>query len=339
MVRGTLWIPIFDLNLVNYILTSVDPNVRDRVRNVFPVRGAALLCEERYIHFIGFNLFLFVDVEALELLFMTKGYILGMIDELAQYPEYTTPLVQTAEEERQPPAKRTRAAVETAASKVDRSSLIPSGDPSTQHIKGKKPPQFMQWIGKGSVTADLFNLSDMRDVMRLETYLMDNGGWELFPTPKNGQCLYASVRRGLQLPEEYRSNHLRFQLVHFMCKNHKFTFDVIEGPVKIQYGHSRLSQEEYLQKTQDGTITPSEVENYTLPGSFSFQSFLKFMIKPNTWGDQTTILLLSMMWQLPITVLYGEELTQVPIRHDKLINDVELLLVFVGRSHYLGTCK
>ena len=165
------------------------------------------------------------------------------------------------------------------------------------------------------------------------------GGWELFPTPKNGQCLYAPVRRGLQLPEEYRSNHLRFQLVHFMCKNHKFTFDVIEGPVKIQYGHSRLSQEEYLQKTQDGTITPSEVENYTLPGLFSFQSFLKFMIEPNTWGDQTTILLLSMMWQLPITVLYGEELTQVPIRHDKLINDVELLLVFVGRSHYLGTCK
>ena len=150
--------------------------MRDRARNVFLAQGAVLLCEECYIRFICFNLFLFVDVEALDLLFMTKGYILGMIDELAQYPEYTTPLVQTAEEERQPPAKRTRAAVETAASKVDRSSLIPTGDPSKQHIKGKKPPQFMQWIGKGSVTADLFNLSDMRDVMRLETYLMDNGG-------------------------------------------------------------------------------------------------------------------------------------------------------------------
>ena len=124
-----------------------------------------------------------------------------------------------------------------------------------------------------------------------------------------------------------------------MCKNHKFAYDVIEEPVKIQYGHSRLTQEEYLQKTEGGNITPSEVENYTLPGPFTFQSFLKFMIEPNTWGDQTTILLLSMMWQFPITVLYGEELTQVPIRHDKDINEVELLLVFVGRSHYLGTCK
>ena len=46
-----------------------------------------------------------------------------------------------------------------------------------------------------------------------------------------------------------------------------------------------------------------------------------------------------MMWQVPITVLYGEELNQVPIRHDKEIDEVELLLVFVGRSHYLGTCK
>ena len=271
---------------------------------------------------------------------MTKGFILGCIDELAQFPEYTTLLVPTAEEEQQPPSKRTRQATEEAsAAKVDRSALIPKVNPKKDHIKGKKPPQFMQWLGKGSVTADMFNLSDMRSVMRLQTYLMDNGGWELFPTPKNGQCLFSSVRRGLQLPEEYRSNHLRFQLVHFMCVNHKFALEVVKEPVTIQYGQTRLSKEEYQRKNLDGTITATEEENYNLPGPFTFQTFLKYMLESSSWGDQTTILLMSMMWQLPITILYGEELTQVPIRHDKLINDVELLIVFVGRSHYLGTCK
>ena len=316
--------------------------MRDRARNDFPARGSAFLCEERYVRFSLFcllNLFLFVDVDSLELLFMTKGYILAMIDELSQFPKYTTLLVQSEEEEKQPPSKRLRSAAVEASKKIVRSALIPEQDPTKKHIKGKKPPQYKDWEGKGSVTADLFNLSDMREVMRLETYLMDNGGWELFPTPKNGQCLFASVRRGLQLPEEYRSNHLRFQLAHFMCKNHEFAYEIIEEPVKIQYGHSKLSQEEYLKKTQDGTITPAEVEDFSLPGPFSFQSFLKFIIESTTWGDQTTLLLLSMMWQLPITVLYGEELNQVPIRHDKEIDDVELLLVFVGRSHYLGTCK
>ena len=300
------------------------------------------MCEERYVRFslfIYLCLFWFVDVESLDLLFMTKGYVVGMIDELSQYPEYTTLLMQTADEEQKPPAKRTRAATDEASKKIDRSALIPEQDPSKKHIKGKKPPQFMNWIGKGSVTADLFNLSDMKQVMRLETYLMENGSWELFPTPKNGQCLFASVRRGLQIPEEYRSNHLRFQLAHFMCKNHKVAFDVIEEPVKIQYGHSKLTQEEYLKKTEDGTITPAEIEDFSLPGPFSFQSFLKYLIEPTTWGDQTTLLLISMMWQLPITILNGEELNQIPIRHDKEINDVELLLVFVGRSHFLGTCK
>ena len=136
------------------------------------VRGTTFPCKEWlfcarnvtsiFLYLVCFNLFLFVDVEALDLLFMTKGYVLGMIDELAQYPEYTTPLIQTAEEERQPPAKRTRAATEEASKKVDRSALIPREEPSKAHIKGKKPPQYMQWIGKGSVTADLFNLSDMR---------------------------------------------------------------------------------------------------------------------------------------------------------------------------------
>ena len=299
------------------------------------------MCEERclciFLYFVYFLSLLLTGVEDLELLFMTKGYILGCIDELAQYPEYTQLLVPTAEEELQPPSKRTRQTSEVSSSKAKTAALIPK--PKKDNIKGKKPPQYMQWLGKGSVTADLFNLHDMRSVMRLQTYLMDNGRWELFPTPKNGQCLFASVRRGLQLPEEFRSNHLRFQLVHFMCKNHKTAFEVVEGPVKIQYGQTRLSKEEYTRKNLDGTITASEEENYSLPGPFTFQSFLKHMLEPSSWGDQTTILLLSMMWQLPITILYGEELTQVPIRHDKMIDDVELLLIFVGRSHYLGTCK
>ena len=86
-----------------------------------------------------------------------------------------------------------------------------------KRIEGKPPGAYEELRGTGQVSADVFNLSDMRQLMRLQEYLQENGGYELFHTPKNGQCLYASIRRGIQLPEEYRSNHLRFQLVYFYC--------------------------------------------------------------------------------------------------------------------------
>ena len=85
------WSFFYDLNLVNYFSTLIP-----LIPMCETMRGTSFPCEERlfrarnvapiFLCLVCFNLFLFVDVEALDLLFMTKGYVLGMIDELAQYP-------------------------------------------------------------------------------------------------------------------------------------------------------------------------------------------------------------------------------------------------------------
>ena len=95
-----------DLNLVNYILTLIPS-----IPLCETMQGTSFPCGERLFRvrnvtfvfpcFVSYNLFLLADVEPMELLFMIKGYVLGLIDELSQYPEYTTPLIQTADEERQ----------------------------------------------------------------------------------------------------------------------------------------------------------------------------------------------------------------------------------------------
>ena len=210
---------------------------------------------------------------------------------------------------------------------------------TAEKIEGKAPPQFEELRGKGQVSADIFNLSDMRQLMRLQRYLQDNGSYELFHTPKNGQCMFSSIRRGIQLPEEFRSNHLRFQLIHFIVENHEFCYEILEKVIKYEYGHHRISKEQYLAGMKDGTLTEGEIVDYQIPGPFSFVAYLKYIMEDSTWGDFGLLTLLGMMWQLTITVVNAEDLSQIKIRHRRPLEKADLVLVLAQRCHYLGTCK
>ena len=272
---------------------------------------------------------------------MTKGYVTAQIDKLAQHPQYSEVIRMDAPEGAAGPAKkRTRqeaAKAHHALPTLEELRYIE--ELAEKKIEGKPPKPYEELRGTGQVSADVFNLSDMRQLMRLQEYLQDNGSYELFHTPKNGQCLYASIRRGMQLPEEYRSNHLRFQLVHFICENHEFCFNMLRKVIKYEYGHNRISEEEYLAGMRAGTLSDADIVDYQVPGPFSFIAFLKHILEPNTWGDQGTVTLIGMMWQIPITILTAEDLAQIKIRHRRPLEDAELVVVMAQRCHYLGTCK
>ena len=272
---------------------------------------------------------------------MSKGYITAEIDKLAQYPEYTEVIRMDPPEAAAGPAKK-RTRQDTAKAHHALPSLEQLRhieELAEKRIEGKPPGAYEELRGTGQVSADVFNLSDMRQLMRLQEYLQENGGYELFHTPKNGQCLYASIRRGMQLPEEYRSNHLRFQLVYFVVQNHDFCFKMLQDVLKYKYGHHRISEQEYLSGMRAGTLSDAAIVDYQVPGPFSFIGYLKHILEPNTWGDQGTVTLIGMMWQLPITILTAEDLSQIKIRHRRPLGDAELVVVMAQRCHYLGTCK
>ena len=272
---------------------------------------------------------------------MSKGFVTAEVDKLAQYPQYTEVIKMDAPEAAAGPAKK-RTRQETAKAHHALPTLEELRyieELAEKRIEGKPPKAYEELRGKGQVSADVFNLSDMRQLMRLQEYLQDNGSYELFHTPKNGQCLYAMIRRGMQLPEEYRSNHLRFQLVYFICENHEFCFNMLKKVIKYEYGHNRISEEEYLAGMKAGTLADADIVDYQVPGPFSFIAFLKHILEPNTWGDQDTVTLIGMMWQIPITILTAEDLSQIKIRHRRPLEDAELVVVMAQRCHYLGTCK
>ena len=247
--------------------------------------------------------------------------------------------LQPQEEGGEPPSKRTRSAKPKSVKR-----------PATP--KGYTPPTPAErFRGVEEAQAAAYNLTDLKEVVELTDFLQKNGGWELFITPKNGQCLWASFLKGIDVPEEYRASHLRFQFVYFCVQNHAFTFKRLRVHIMAEYGHQKISREEYLRRSQgDGPpLSDQEIARYQKPGPFSFCTFLKYMLQDDAWGDESVIGLIGMMWQITISMIQIESTAPqkgkahkfIPLdfRHKRPLKKVDVLLVFVGDNHYLGTCK
>ena len=311
-----------------------------------------------------FFCFVFTDVGPLPIQFMHRAHVEAQLDKLLQHEEYTEILlldetpppdkegdkegeqeeeVQEKEQESQPvqakggPSKRTR-------SRTVKSVKRRKGN-------GAKPTAHEHLRGLGEVQASAYNLNDLKEVVELTQYLSSNGGWELFTTPKNGQCLWSSVLCGVDAPEEYQEDHLRYQFILWCATYHEFAYRRLYANILAEYGHSRISREEYLERlnSKENPLTDDEISKYQKPGPFSFISYLRHMLNSSAWGDNGTVSLLSMMWNMTITVVEPSHIApeegdphsfvQLKMRHNRELNGVDLVIVFVGNSHFLGTCK
>ena len=283
----------------------------------------------------------------LPLQLMSRGYVQGQLDTLHQFPEYLElikddgkPLSvadpgqpQAGTSSEGPVSKRTR----YGKKKPKTSKRVVQ--PEEERREQPDPKEYLR--GTGQLQAEPYNLADMGQVLALVEFLALNGGWELFLTPKDGSCLFGSFRRGMELCDEYRSGHLRNQIVLFVVQNHEFFFNLLKTDILIEYGQKRVSKEEYQARvnSEENPLTEEERENYHKPGPFSFYSYLNALLDPSFWGDGIVIQILSRMWQVTITVVGAERLTLTKIRHERPLDQTDFVLVFAGGSHYLGACE
>lgn len=206
-------------------------------------------------------------------------------------------------------------------------------------IEGTAPYEYLNQATHGSVICEMFSLKNNQVYSKLSEYLWINGRFELSPVQRRGSCLFAAVRRNLDVPEEYTNCHLRRQMVAFLATNKEYFYTYLMDYIKGEYGHKRLSDLEYRKKEAEGTLTQEEIDDQLVPGPFSYSSYLKYMLLPSSWGDEMTLCILSLMWQLSITVIHAETLFQTRIRHDTSFKAADILLVYCSRSHYVAACK
>ena len=94
-----------------------------------------------------------------------------------------------------------------------------------------------------------------------------------------------------------------------------------------------------MRKMMDDTITEEVEERQKKTGPFSFITYLQALLESTFWGDHGVICMVSMMWQVPITLLTAETLKLDKVRHGRPLEKTDLLLIRAGHNHYLGACE
>ncbi len=72
----------------------------------------------------------------------------------------------------------------------------------------------------------------------------------------------------------------------------------------------------------------------------SFQEYLKYLLRKNSWGDQLVVYIILKMWNLKISIVVASGCTmsgciyEVPICHNGGMRDADIILAFDGVDHY-----
>ena len=181
-----------------------------------------------------------------------------------------------------------------------------------------------------------YGFQTMEGIIRLIDYGSSNGGFVPLPTQQRGACLFHAFRRSISCPREFTNSHLRRILVSFICNRVDELYPLLECSISGNYGHIRLSPEEYRRKEASGQLTDLERQEYNEPGPFSITSYCEVLLKNDFYGEELCLRLLSMLFRVRITVLDGESLVGIRIRHQNAALNADVILVHVSRCHYIA---
>ena len=199
---------------------------------------------------------------------------------------------------------------------------------------GKSPPEYEELSGV-SYPGEL-DLS-AQQMSKLIAFLKMNGNFKQQPTQALGNCLYAAILRGIAAPFEFTTQHLRRYIVMRMVEHADFFLNYLRYALALYYGLDRdYTPRQIDERERKGLISAKEAHDLRLPGPFSFVSFLSHINTSGTWGDGFVLNILSCIWQISITSLNCEELKETRYRHSVKLNDVDLVVLFVGGDHFMG---
>ena len=112
-------------------------------------------------------------------------------------------------------------------------------------------------------------LNSQEAYSRLSCYLQSVTKLDLIPVEANGNCLFSSVHRAVDCPLEYQTILLKRQIAMMMANHHAFLFPILKASIATTYGFPRMSEDDYLCKYDDGTLTQNEADDHNTPGPFS----------------------------------------------------------------------
>ena len=268
---------------------------------------------------------IFVESADARVQLYTKAEIQAAIDVLKQEPDFTAKLLDI-----------THGASSGSALTPEGQAFANSRPRESNLPEGKQPPEYKEL---GNIEHPFMPRMSARKMARLIAFLRMNGGYALVTTQELGNCLWSSVLRGTDVKREFASMHLRRLVAKMITTFPRFFFNYLKYSLATTYGQDRPTEEEICEKERKGQITDQQAHDYRLPGPFSFVEYIEHIVTEGTWGDEHILTLISLMWQVKITILRANNLGEVRIRHNDRLTDADLVVVFIGGDHYMGAGK
>ena len=206
-------------------------------------------------------------------------------------------------------------------------------------IEGADPGLFEELREMDLDCNQVYDLANMEDLQKVSLYTANYCKLAPKAVQARGACLFASIRRNCTAPYEYTNSHLRRQIAMFMINMAEYLFPLLQVHIKGNYGHIRLTKRQYEAKERNNTLTDQERTDYLEPGPFSLVSYIEALLARDFYGDEITLVLISMMWQMRITIIHAETLLQTKICHSNIIHLTDMVVFRTKLNHYFLASK
>ena len=163
-------------------------------------------------------------------------------------------------------------------------------------------------------------------------------GLSPFPLSKGVPACFTPLG-GVSPVQGNSPSHLRRMLVSFICNRAEEMYPMLVCSISGNYGHIRLTAEEYKRKQDRNQLSDQERQEYNEPGPSSIVTYCEALLKPNFYGEELCLRLLSMLFKVRITVLDGDSLIGIEVRHQNTALNADAILVHVSRCHYITLGK
>ena len=139
-----------------------------------------------------------------------------------------------------------------------------------------------------------------------------------------GNCLFAAIKKSLSVhtatsqEATYFPNHyFRRMVVNFMVNHQQLIYNIKFLALMSMYG----------------------VEEWADPGRgwnspLSFKQYLCLLLWRDFWGDEVVLHAISCMWSMKITVLNTKTLQEYRIRHDKVMEKTDVVIMYNAMNHF-----
>ena len=206
---------------------------------------------------------------------------------------------------------------------------------SATEVDGKTPP-FNSSLRQVDLQFNQeYGYSTMEGIIRCLDYRELNGGFVPLSTQQRGACLLHAFRRSIVCPRELTNTHLRRMVVRFICQHLDYLYPMLRLSIAGNYGHIKLFREQYEDLRARDLLTPQQREDYNEPGPFSVIVYLENLLKPNSYGEETVLRVLSMLFQVQISVLNSNTFLPIKVRHANKTLKADVVLVHIDRHHYI----